>query len=81
VSIRAHHGTYIRAHPGGEGARIDLQTQIDPWEKFYIEDLGNSKFAFRTLVMEHIYVHILEVKVQELIYKHKLVNGEVSNYY
>jgi len=37
VTFKTCHGTYFRAHPGGEGATIDLQTAIGPWEKFTME--------------------------------------------
>jgi len=48
VAIRSFHGTYFRAHPGGEGAGLDLQTQVGPWEKFSLEDQGNGKVAIKT---------------------------------
>ena len=37
--ILSTHGTYLRAHPGNEGARLDLQVdkttwKMMPWEQF-----------------------------------------------
>jgi len=34
VSILSTDGTYISAHPGGEGSRVKLQTYSGSWEKF-----------------------------------------------
>lgn len=35
-AVKSSHGTYIRAFPGGEGARVDLQTKVGVWERFQI---------------------------------------------
>jgi len=57
VNIKTYHGTYFRAHPGGEGSRIDLQTQPGPWEKFYIVPLQGNKVAFRTCHGTYLRAH------------------------
>ncbi|KAJ2986004.1 hypothetical protein HDV02_000256, partial [Globomyces sp. JEL0801] len=37
VTFKSAHGTYLRAQPGGDGSKLDLQTQADEWEQFTIQ--------------------------------------------
>jgi hypothetical protein len=46
VSIRTAHGTYVRAHPGGQGSKVDIQTFVGPWEKWRVVYAGEDKVAF-----------------------------------
>ena len=57
VALKSIHGTFIRCHPGGEGSRADLQTQIGPWEKFTLQYLTNGKVALRTAHGTYIRTH------------------------
>jgi hypothetical protein len=57
VALKTHHGTYVRAHPGGEGSRVDIQTYIGEWEKFTLLYLQNGKVALRTIHNTYIRTH------------------------
>jgi len=56
-ALRTHHGTFARAHPGGQGARIDVQTSIGAWEQFTLLYLSNGKVALRTLHNTFVRTH------------------------
>jgi hypothetical protein len=57
VTFKTCHGTYFRAHPGGEGATIDLQTAIGPWEKFTIVNQGGNVVALKTCHGTYVRAH------------------------
>jgi len=50
VALKTYWGTYLRASSGGEGALINTQTYIGPWERFTLEAIPEEKgvFAIRT---------------------------------
>ena len=48
VILKSYHNTFFRAHPGGEGSKVDLQTQVDAWEKWDMCLLANGNVAFRS---------------------------------
>ena len=48
VALRTTHRTYVRAHPGGEGARVDLQVRSGPWEEFVIVRAANQRYGLRS---------------------------------
>lgn len=55
-SIKSAHGTFLRAHPGKEGA-VDLQESAGAWETWTIESLGENlvciKSNHKTLLTAH----------------------------
>jgi hypothetical protein len=49
VALEAHtHGTFYRAHPGGEGSKVDMQTKVGPWEQYTLHPNGDGTFSIRT---------------------------------
>jgi hypothetical protein len=57
VAVKSAHGTFIRCHPGGEGSRVDLQTQIGDWEKITLQYLTSGKVALRTWHNTYVRTH------------------------
>ncbi|KAF2077975.1 hypothetical protein CYY_000699 [Polysphondylium violaceum] len=41
VAIRSENGLYLRAHPGGQGAKLDLSNNLLDWEKFILVPHGD----------------------------------------
>uniref|UniRef100_A0A0G4HXH5 RING-type domain-containing protein n=1 Tax=Chromera velia CCMP2878 TaxID=1169474 RepID=A0A0G4HXH5_9ALVE len=57
--IKTVHGTCLRAHPGGEGAKVDVQTAVraSDWEKWQVIDLGNGRVALRSFHGTYMRAH------------------------
>jgi len=55
-SIKTCFGNYIRAHPGGDGSKVDLKGQCGAWETFTIEK-DDDKILFHSLHNTYLCAH------------------------
>jgi len=55
--IRSPHGTYLRAHPGGEGARVDLQTAPGGWELWTLVKTKDGRIGIRSCHGTYLRAH------------------------
>jgi len=47
-AIRSCHGTYFRGHPGGESAKLDLQTQVADLEVWTLVRISGNVYGIRS---------------------------------
>ncbi|KAL3687686.1 hypothetical protein R1sor_013995 [Riccia sorocarpa] len=57
VSIKSSHGTYLRAHPGGERSKVDLQTVVREWEEFVIQKLDDKMYSIKSCHGTYLRAH------------------------
>jgi len=58
VALSTCHNTFLRAHPGGEGSKLDLQTFIGPWEHFTLVPLdGGQAWAIQSCHGTYLRAH------------------------
>jgi hypothetical protein len=57
-ALKSYHGTFIRAHPGGEGSTVDLQITAGQWGKWTLVEIPNSaKFSLRSAHGTYLRAH------------------------
>lgn len=47
-ALKSCHGTYLRAYPGGTGAKVDAQAALGEWEQFTRSSFDSRTFAIMT---------------------------------